>query len=91
MKYYNLWLLNCEMNNFELDLISAYEDNKNIVRLFKITNNKFVTYCIWNNDKMFHVRDYITANDIYNHITNKYIEKMFIKGKGQFTERMVIK
>ena len=99
MSNYELWLQECERKNSELYLLERYEDKKNIVKLFKLVNKyefKFnyyndIVYCLWDNDKMRVILNYQTALSAYRNVTDKYIQKMMIKGKGQYLERSVVK
>lgn len=37
------------------------------------------------------ILNYQTALSAYRSVTDKYIQKMMIKGKGQYTERSIVK
>ena len=96
---YDLWLRACEEFKRELHLLEYYEDKKHVVKLFKVVEkyeykhnfyNK-VIYCLWDNDKMQAILEYPLAYSTYVRATNKYIQKMMIKGKGQYIERSVVK
>lgn len=98
---YELWMQEYEKkkDEYEIHLLEKYEDKKNIVKLFKVIRKyeyKYnyymdVAYCLWNNDHMDAFLNYQTALSAYRSVTDKYIYKMMIKGKGQYTERSVVK
>lgn len=99
MSKHELWLRKCEENERKTCLLERYVDDKNVVSIYEVIerydfNHHFYireSYCVWDNDKMSVFSGHALALFAYASITNKYIEKMLIKGKGSYTERKVIK